>query len=194
MRRCGKQEELPEARKQRYIAEYKLSEYDATVLVNDKAMGDYFEAVIKLGAAPKSAANWLTADLQGILKERKLSIESCGVPPAAVVELIDLVEKQKKVNRGAAKEIVFPKMLETKKPPLQIAQEENLLVVADAGAAEKVIDEVIAKFPKLVADYVGGKDAVVNAIFGKCMAEFKGKGDPAVIRPILEQKLKALRK
>ena len=190
----GTQEELPEARKKRYVEVLKLSEYDAKVLTDYKPMGDYFEACLKLGAAAKTAANWITADLQGILKDRKLTIDTCGIPPAGVVELIALVEKEKKVNRAAAKEIIFPKMLETGKSALQIAQEENLLIVADAGATDKTIDDVLAKFPKLVADYVGGKDAVVNAIFGKCMAEFKGKGDPAVIRPALEAKLKALRK
>ena len=84
-------------------------------------------------------------------------------------------------------------MLDTGKSALDIATAENLLIIADTGATEKIIDETLAKFPKLVADYVGGKDAVVNAIFGKCMGEFKGKGDPAVIRPMLEKKLLALR-
>jgi aspartyl-tRNA(Asn)/glutamyl-tRNA(Gln) amidotransferase subunit B len=189
----AKRGELPEQRKQRYIAELKLSDYDAMVLTDDKAMGDFFEQVLKLGVAPKIAANWIASDLQGILNERHLTITACGVPAASVVELINLVEKDKKINRAAAKEVVFPKMLETKRAALQIAQEENLLLVSDTGATEQVIDDVLAKFPKLVADYVAGKDAVINAIFGKCMAQFKGKGDPATIRPLLEKKLRALR-
>ena len=190
----GQQEELPEARKKRYVDELKLSEYDAKVLTDHKPMGDYFEAVIQAGIPAKSAANWITSDLQGILKERNLSIETSGIAPAGIVELINLVEKEKKINRAAAKEVVFIKMLETKKPASQIAREENLLIVVDSGAVEKVVDDVLSKFPKLVADYMSGKDVVVNAIFGKCMAEFKGKGDPAVIRPMLEAKLKAMRK
>jgi len=187
------QEELPEARKKRYVDVLKLSEYDAKVLTDSKPMGDFFEAVLKEGITPKIAANWITADLQGILKERKLTIDTCGVDPKSVVDLINLVEKDKKINRAAAKEVVFIKMLETQKPPAQIAQEENLLIVVDSGATEKIIDEVLLKFPKLVADYMAGKDVVVNAIFGKCMGEFKGKGDPGVIRPMLEKKLKAMR-
>jgi len=189
----SRRDELPEARKQRYVNDLKLSDYDAKVLTDFKPMGDYFESVLKLGVAPKSAANWITADLQGILKERHLTIDTSGIEPAQIVELIDLVEKHKKVNRTAAKEVIFPKMLDTKQSPLRIAQDENLLIEADAGAAEKIIDEVLAKVPKLVDDYIKGKDAVVNAIFGNCMKEFKGKGDPAVIRPMLEKKLKALR-
>ena len=190
----GKQDELPEARKQRYIGELKLSEMEAKVLTDSKEMGNYFEATLKHGVSAKVAYNWIANDLQGILKERNLAIQDCGLSTEAVVALINLVEKDKKINRAAAKEVVFPKMLETKKSALQIAQEENLLIVVDTGAVDKVIDEVLAKFPKLVADYVSGKDAVVNAIFGNCMKEFKGKGDPAVIRPALEAKLKALRK
>ncbi len=189
----NKLDELPEARKQRYINELKLSEYDAKVLTDFKPMGDYFEAVLKEGVAPKFAANWITADLQGILKELKQTIDTCGLAPKAVAELIQLVEKDKKINRAAAKETVFPKMLESKKSALEIATEANLLIVVDTGATDKVIEDVLLKFPKLVDDYVGGKDAVINAIFGKCMGEFKGKGDPAVIRPMLEKKLLALR-
>ncbi|MFH0938807.1 MAG: Asp-tRNA(Asn)/Glu-tRNA(Gln) amidotransferase subunit GatB [Planctomycetota bacterium] len=189
----AQQDELPEQRKQRYVKELKLSDYDAKVLTDQKSMSDYFEAVLKLGVPAKTAANWITGDLQGILKARNLTIDTCGIEPAAIVELINLVEKEKSVNRVAAKEIVFPKMLDTRQSALQIAQQENLLIVIDVGATEKVISDVLVKYPKLVADYVAGKDAVVNAIFGKCMAEFKGKGDPAAIRPLLDQKLKTLR-
>jgi len=189
----GQLEELPAARKQRYIAQYKLSDYDAKRLTDSKALGDFFEAVIARGVAPKTAANWIASDLQGVLNERNLAIDTCGLAPQSIVELIELVEKKKQLSRNAAKEVVFPRMLETRKSALEIAQAENLLIVADAGATEQVIDAVLAKFPKLVADYVGGKDAVINAIFGKCMVEFKGKGDPAAIRPLLEKKLKALR-
>lgn len=189
----SRQDELPQARKQRYITDLKLSDYDAKVLTDFKPMGDFFEAVLKEGVAPKFASNWITADLQGILKERRMTIDTCGLAPKAIAELIQLVETEKKINRAAAKETVFPKMLESKKSALQIALEENLLIVADTGATEKIIDDVIQKSTKLVADYVGGKDAVVNAIFGACMKEFKGKGDPAVIRPLLEKKLAGLR-
>jgi aspartyl-tRNA(Asn)/glutamyl-tRNA(Gln) amidotransferase subunit B len=189
----GKQEELPEARKQRYIDDLKLPENHAITLTNSREMGDYFEAVLALGVAPKIASNWIANDLQGILKERNLTMHTSGLQPAAVVELINLVEKDKKINRAAAKEIVFLKMLDTKKTAAQIAQEENLLIVADSSAMTKVIDDVLMKQTKLVNDYLAGKDAVINAIFGKCMAEFKGKGDPAVLRPALEKKLKELR-
>jgi aspartyl-tRNA(Asn)/glutamyl-tRNA(Gln) amidotransferase subunit B len=187
------QAELPEERKKRYVEEFKLSDYDAGVLTSDKGMGDYFDTVLKAGVAPKSAANWIMADLQGILKERNQRIDTCGVPAASVVELINLVEKDKKLNRNAAKEIVFIQMLETGKTASAIAQEQNLLIVVDSAATEATIDAALAKSPKLVADYVGGKDAVINAIFGACMKEFKGKGDPGTIRPLLEKKLLALR-
>jgi aspartyl-tRNA(Asn)/glutamyl-tRNA(Gln) amidotransferase subunit B len=189
----SKQDELPEQRRKRYIDDFKLSEYDAGVLTADRAMGNYFEEVIRLGVGPKSAANWIMADLTGILNERKVTLDTCGVSPKNVAELILLVEKDKKLNRIAAKEIVFIKMLETQKSAAQIAQEENLLVVSDSGATEKIVDEVIAKSAKFVDDYIKGKDAVLNAIFGVCMKEFKGKGDPTVIRSVLEQKLKTLR-
>jgi aspartyl-tRNA(Asn)/glutamyl-tRNA(Gln) amidotransferase subunit B len=75
----GGQEELPEVRKKRFIDQYKLSDYEAMVLTISKQMGDYFEHVLKLGVAPKIASNWIASDLQGILKERILTIDTCGI-------------------------------------------------------------------------------------------------------------------
>jgi aspartyl-tRNA(Asn)/glutamyl-tRNA(Gln) amidotransferase subunit B len=84
-------------------------------------------------------------------------------------------------------------MLETKKSPAAIVQEKGLGQVSDAGAIEKTIDEVLVKTQKMVDEYVAGKDATLNALFGACMKAFQGKGNPGVIRPILEAKLKAMR-
>lgn len=84
-------------------------------------------------------------------------------------------------------------MLETKKSAEQIVKDQGLAQVSDSGAIEKTVGEVLAAEAKLVADYMSGKDAVVNALFGRCMKALKGQGNPQVIRPILEQKLKAMR-
>jgi len=84
-------------------------------------------------------------------------------------------------------------MLETRKPAGRIVMEQGLAQVSDGAAIGKTVDEVLAGNEKLVRDYVGGKDATFNAIFGRCMRAFQGKANPAVVRPILERKLKALR-
>ena len=184
--------ELPDARLRRYREQSGLSAYDAGVLVEHKALGDYFEQLLAAGAAAKAAANWIISDCQGILKEKGLRIENCGITPARMAELLKLVEAGA-INRATAKDKVFPVMLEAGKDAAEIVKEKGLGQVSDSAAIEKTVDEVLAANPKLVQDYVGGKDATLNAIFGQCMKAFQGKANPGVIRPILEGKLKERR-
>ncbi|MCW8132306.1 MAG: Asp-tRNA(Asn)/Glu-tRNA(Gln) amidotransferase subunit GatB [Planctomycetota bacterium] len=190
----GEITELPEERLKRYMEVLKLSEKDAGVLVEFKEMGDYFEQLLAEGIAAKTAANWLISDCQGVLKEKYLTIATCGIAPKAMADLLKLVEAGT-VNRASAKSTVFPAMLDAKgeKSAEAIVKEQGLAQVSDSGEIEKKIDEVLAKSEKLVKDYLSGKDAVVNALFGACMKAFQGKANPAVIRPLLEQKLKKLR-
>jgi aspartyl-tRNA(Asn)/glutamyl-tRNA(Gln) amidotransferase subunit B len=184
--------EMPDARLRRYREQSGLSAYDAGVLVEHKALGDYFEQLLAAGAAAKAAANWIISDCQGVLKEKGLRIENCGITPARMADLLRLVEAGT-INRATAKDKVLPVMLETGKDAAEIVTEKGLAQVSDSAAIEKTVDEVLAKNPKLVQDYVGGKDATLNAIFGQCMKAFQGKANPGVIRPMLERKLKALR-
>ncbi|MCK6473567.1 MAG: Asp-tRNA(Asn)/Glu-tRNA(Gln) amidotransferase subunit GatB [Planctomycetes bacterium] len=188
----GSTGETPEQRLERYLGELKLSEKDAGVLTEHKEYGDFFEQLLKEGIEAKAAANWVISDAQGVLNDRKLGIESCGVDAQAQAALLKLVQAGT-INRATAKEKVFPAMLETKKSAEQIVKDQGLAQVSDSGAIEKTVGEVLAAEAKLVADYMSGKDAVVNALFGRCMKALKGQGNPQVIRPILEQKLKAMR-
>jgi len=184
--------ELPEARRQRYREALGLSAYDAGVLVAHKPMGDYFEELLAAGSSAQTAANWLISDCQGILKEQGRPIEQCGVPAERMAELLKLVEAGA-VNRATAKDRVLPMMLETGQSAPEIVQARGLAQVSDTTAIEQTVDQVLARSEKLVKDYVGGKDATFNAIFGACMKAFQGRANPAVIRPILEKKLKVLR-
>jgi aspartyl-tRNA(Asn)/glutamyl-tRNA(Gln) amidotransferase subunit B len=184
--------EMPDARLRRYREQLGLGAYDAGVLVEHKTLGDYVEQLLAAGAAAKAAANWIISDCQGILKEKGLQIENCGITPARMAELLKLVEAGT-INRATAKDKVLPVMLETGRDATDIVKEKGLAQVSDSAAIEKTVDEVLAKNPKLVQDYVGGKDATLNAIFGQCMKAFQGKANPSVTRPILERKLKALR-
>ncbi|MCZ7648210.1 MAG: Asp-tRNA(Asn)/Glu-tRNA(Gln) amidotransferase subunit GatB [Planctomycetota bacterium] len=187
-------EELPEARFERYTKRMGLPEKDARTLVDYRAQGAYFDALVKAGIEPKPAANWVISDSQGVLKERGVSLDACGVTPGQCAELLKLVE-QGALNRATAKEKVFPAMLDAKgaKHAAAIVQEQGLAQVSDTGAIERAVAEVLKAEQKLVADYVAGKDAVVNALFGRCMKALKGQGNPQVLRPLLESKLQALR-
>ena len=185
--------ELPEARRTRYQTDLGLNEYNASVLTEHKELGDYFEQLVAAGTDATSAANWIISDCQGLLKARGLSVEACGVSPDRMAGLLKLVEEGQ-INRATAKETVLPAMLDSQQSAEDIVKAQGLGQVSDASAIESTIDTVIAENQKMVADYVGGKDATLNAIFGRCMKAFQGKGNPKVIRPLLEKKLKALRK
>ncbi len=179
-------------RQARYCSELKLKAKDAEVLTEHKALGDFFEQLLKAGAEASLAANWMISDAQGVLREQGASIERCGVSPRQIVGLLKLLQDGA-INRGIANEKVFPAMLKTGKDAEVIVKEQGLAQISDMNAIESTVDVVIANEAKLVADYVAGKDAVLNAIFGRCMKALKGQGNPKVIRPILEAKLKALR-
>ena len=184
--------ELPEARRDRYQTQLGLSAYDAGVMVEHKAMGDYFERLAGAGIPVKTAANWIISDCQGVLKEKGRTFEDCGVAPERMAELLRLVEAGG-INRATAREKVLPAMLDTGRPPGQIVREQGLAQVSDTDAIGKAVDEVLAANQKLVQDYLGGKEATFNAIFGRCMKALGGKANPAVLRAILGQKLEALR-
>ena len=188
--------ELPEARLRRYQEQLKLNEKDASVLVEHKELGDYFEEMLKHSVLAKSAANWIMSDAQGLIKDRYKTLATCGIAPAQMAALLKLIEVGT-INRATAKEKVFPAMLDSagKKSAEDLVKEQGLAQVSDSSAIEGKVDEVL-KSPgcqKLIQDYLSGKDTVVNAIFGQCMKAFQGQGNPGVIRPILEQKLKALK-
>jgi aspartyl-tRNA(Asn)/glutamyl-tRNA(Gln) amidotransferase subunit B len=142
----------------------------------------------------KIVANWMINDVSAALHERKLTFsedgKAGGVGPEDLWKLIQLVEVYKWITRASGR-VVLGKMMDTGKSALEIIVDDNLWIKSDG--VEAMVDAVIQQQPKLVADYVAGKDKVINAILGKCMAETKGTGDPAVIKPILEAKLAALR-
>jgi hypothetical protein len=182
--------EMPDARLRRYREQLGLSAYDAGVLVEHKALGDYFEQLLAAGAAAKAAANWIISDCQGILKEKGLRIENCGITPARMAELLKLVEAGA-INRATAKDKVFPVMLEAGKDAAEIVKEKGLAQVSDSAAIKMTVEEVLTKNQGLVADFINiyGKDASFNAIFGLCMKNLGGKGNPSQLREVLLDRL-----
>jgi len=184
--------ELPEERLARYQNELGLNAYDAGVMVEHKALGDYLDELVRAGLPAKTAANWTLTDLQGALRESGLRLETCGLSPKSMAALLRLVEAGV-VNRATAKSRILPLMITTGREAEQIVREEGLAQVSDSAAIENALDAVLAKESGLVNEYRAGKDAVLNAIFGRVMRALGGKGNPAVIRPALEKRLKALR-
>jgi aspartyl-tRNA(Asn)/glutamyl-tRNA(Gln) amidotransferase subunit B len=178
--------ELPDAKKARFIAEHKLTPYDAGVLVADKAVAFFFETVAQNRDA-KLASNWVTGDLFGVLNKRGIGIEASPVSAAALGQMIDLIADGT-ISGKIAKD-VFAEMVETAKLPSAIIEEKGLRQVTDTGAIEREIDKVIAAQPDKVIEYRSGRDKLFGFFVGQVMKATEGKANPTVLNDLLRQKL-----
>lgn len=184
--------ELPQTKRDRLMGSYELSPYDAAVLTEDLALAIYFEEAVKTGGKkvrPKIVANWVTNDLLSALGAASLTIEQSPVTPAALVELVSLIE-QGVISGRQAKE-VFADMMVTQKSPSLIVQEKGMQQVSDTSALEAFCQEAIAANPAVVADFKSGKEAALNFLKGQVMKLSKGKANPAVVGDLLLQQLKS---
>jgi aspartyl-tRNA(Asn)/glutamyl-tRNA(Gln) amidotransferase subunit B len=181
--------ELPDKKKMRFMTEYKLTDYDATVLIGDKSLAAYFEeAVAKAGSeAAKPVSNWITTELAGRLNASKRSIQESPVSPQALAQLIGLI--QKGTITGKTAKDVFGEMFETGGFPEQIVKAKGLTAVADESAIAKWCDEAIAEMPKAVEEYKGGKERAIGSIVGLVMKKSQGKANPQLVNQILQKKL-----
>ncbi|MGE4352187.1 MAG: Asp-tRNA(Asn)/Glu-tRNA(Gln) amidotransferase subunit GatB [Bdellovibrionales bacterium] len=179
--------ELPDEKKARFIKEYGLSDYDASVLVAEKAHAEFFETVAK-GRDGKLAANWVTSELFGVLNKRGLTIDQSPINGEALGGLIELISNNT-ISGRIAKD-VFAEMLETGKAAAQIVEEKGLRQVTDTGAIEAEIDKVLSANPDKVAEYRGGKDKLFGFFVGQIMKATGGKLNPTMLNDLLKAKLK----
>lgn len=180
--------ELPDEKKARYMSEYGLSAYDASVLVADKAQAAYYEAVVAKAKDPKLAANWVTAELFGRLNKLEKSIEESPVSAEAFAGLILLIEDNT-ISGKIAKD-VLDKMIDSPgKDAASIVESEGLKQVTDDGAIREIIKGVLAANPDKVAEYRSGKDKLFGFFVGQVMKAMAGKGNPAMVNEILKEEL-----
>jgi aspartyl-tRNA(Asn)/glutamyl-tRNA(Gln) amidotransferase subunit B len=178
--------ELPDPKKHRFIADFKLSPYDAGVLVAEQAIADYFEKVAA-GRDPKLAANWVTGALFGALNRLGFGIEESPVSAEALGGLLDLIGDST-ISSNTAKD-VFAAMVDTGKDAATIVEEQGLRQVTDTGAIEQAIDAVIAAQADKVAEYRSGKDKLFGFFVGQVMKATGGKANPVMLNDLLRQKL-----
>jgi aspartyl-tRNA(Asn)/glutamyl-tRNA(Gln) amidotransferase subunit B len=179
--------ELPDAKKARFVADYKLTPYDAGVLVAEKENAEFFETVAKGRKDPKLAANWVIVELFGALNRLGRDIATSPVSASQLAGLLDLIENDT-ISGRIAKD-VFGFMVETGKDAAAIVEERGLRQVTDTGAIEAAIDKVIADSAAKVAEYRGGKQALFGWFVGQVMKSTGGKANPASVNEILRKKL-----
>jgi aspartyl-tRNA(Asn)/glutamyl-tRNA(Gln) amidotransferase subunit B len=179
--------ELPTAKRERFVAQYGVSPYDAGVLADDLALSRYFEEAATHAKKAKNIANWIINDLLSALAAGGRAIGDCPIAAAALDELVNLVDEGK-INNKQAKE-VFSEMFAGGRTASVIVQEKGLAQESDIGAIEALCDQVIAANPKVVADYKAGKTASINFLKGQVMKLSRGKANPNVASEALARKL-----
>ena len=180
--------ELPEAMRNRYVADFGLTDYDAHVLTLDRALAAYFEKAAAKSSAPKSVANWINTELLRVLGEKGLAIKECPIPPEDLCELVDLV--QKGAITGKVGKAVFETMFDSGKKPADIVKEQGLAQVSDEGAILEMVDAVIAANPAQVEQYKAGKTAVLQFFVGQLMKQSRGKANPQTAIKLFQERLK----
>ncbi len=180
--------ELPDAKKKRFVDVYGLSVEDAGVLVAEKEIAEYFEAVAD-GRDGKLAANWVTGELFGALNATGLDITASPVSAESLGGLVDRVA-DKTLSRRIAKE-VFEIMFDTGGKADSIIEDRGLKQVSDTGAIEAVVEQIISDNPDKVAEYKGGKDKLMGWFVGQVMKVSQGKANPQIANEILSKKLNA---
>lgn len=180
---------LPEALKKHYIATYGLSEYDASVICDDKDQVAYFEETIKLTNNYKAVANWMIGPLKNYLNENGIGYTKFTLSPNQLAELITLVDEGK-LSFGIASSKIFTAILsQPQKTGLQIATDLNLIQEKDSESIEQWVDEVIAKMPDKVSQYQSGKKGLLGLFAGEVKRLSKGKADMQIVNSLLEKKL-----
>ena len=179
--------ELPEAKRDRFVANYGITPYDAEVLTNSQALADYFESVVKAGAPGKAAANWMQTELLRGLKDSSKEISASPISPANLAELVKLVESSK--ITGAVAKKVFATMFESGRAAAEIVSAEGLAAQVGDAAIEQAAREVIAKNPDNVAKFKAGNEGVFKFFVGQVMKATRGQANPQAVNDILRKLL-----
>ena len=182
--------ELPQARRERYVAEFALSAYDAAVLTASRETADYFEAAVKqLPDQAKLCANWIMGEINGQLNKEGIDISACPVAPEHLAVLVRRINDG--TISGKAAKTVFESLWsgESNKDVDTIIAAKGLKQISDDSAIEKIVDQVLAANAQQVADYRAGKEKAFNSLVGQIMKATQGKANPAQVNAMLKQKL-----
>ena len=178
--------ELPDDKKKRFIDEYKLTPYDASILVENINTANFFEKLV-IGRDPKISANWMLGDFFAALKKTGVSIENSPVSPKLLGELIDLIDNET-ISGRIAKD-VFEEMFETGINPKKIVDDSGLQQITDTNEIEKIIEDILIEQSEKVKEYRSGKDKLLGFFVGQVMKKSGGKANPKIVNNTLLSKL-----
>ncbi len=182
--------ELPEAKRTRFVSQYKIREYDAEVLTASRPLADYFEACVALFPDPRQVCNWVTGEILRVLNQDDLSAEQCPLTPEKLAAMLRLMEEGK-ISRRIA-QAVFEEMCQTGEGPEEVLARKGWATVSDAGPLQEMVDRILAENPKEVEAYRQGKVKLMGFFMGQLMRFTQGQADPKLAQKILEERLKTV--
>jgi len=181
--------ELPAEKRERFVMQYSIPEYDAAIITSTKPLSMYYEETVRLFSEPKTVSNWIMGDLLRELKRDEREIDQCPVTPLHLAEMLSMI-KDGTISGKIAKD-VFEEMYRTGEKPSKIVQEKGWVQILDKGEIERAIEKAVQGNPKLVDDYRKGKEKLFGFFVGEVMKQTKGKANPKLVNELLKEKLKA---
>jgi aspartyl-tRNA(Asn)/glutamyl-tRNA(Gln) amidotransferase subunit B len=184
--------ELPEAKTRRFIEEYELKPQDARLLTSEKALADYYEAVVtKSKSSPKIVSSWIAGEFLRYLNDLSPDVTTIPVPAEDLARVIDLVTDR--TISGNAGKVVLGEMFRNGGKPEEIVKEKNLAQVSDQGFIQETIGKILSENSREVEQYLAGKETLLQWFMGQVARATKGKADPAVARELLVKSLEEKR-
>ena len=184
----SQQPELRTEKLERYKEQFDIPQYDAEIITGSKKMADLFEATTAICEKPKKVANWLIGETFRLMKDNGMEPEDLTFSPENLAKLIDLADAGT-INSSVAKD-VFKQIFQEDIDPEKYVEEHGLKMVNDEGALRETAAKVIADNPQAVADFKGGKEKAIGALFGQTMRAMKGKANPGMVNQVLRELLK----
>lgn len=178
--------ELASERKAKYISQYGLSDYDATIIVKEKDISNFYEETVKLGADVKKAANWLTSVILGYLNKNEIEIKDIYLTPKMLFEIMDLVESGK-ISSKQSKEVLMH-VLDDKKEPALLVKELGMEQISDDSTIREIVVKVLDEHPDLIEDHRKGKNTF-DFFVGQVMKATRGKANPSLTAEIIREEI-----
>lgn len=180
--------ELPDAKAQRFMADYGLPEYDALVLCATRVTAAYFEEAAKGAKSPKVVSNWVMGEVLRVVKEKGAAPDTIPVTPAMLAKMVGMIESG--AISGKIAKTVFEEMATSGKDPEKVVEEKGLAQITDTSSIEAEVDKILAANPTQVADYKAGKVKLIGFFVGQVMRATRGTASPDMVNSILKEKLK----
>ena len=179
--------EMPTIRRERYVREFGLPEYDAMVLTLSKEMSDFFDETVAAGSDPKLASNWLMGDISAHLNSKKLELQDLLLTPQSLAEMIQLIGDGTISSKLTKK--VFLLLAEEGGTARQVVEKHGMIQLSDPSQLLPIIQDVLANNAQSIEDFKNGKDRAVGFLVGQIMKQTKGKANPGIVNQLLQEEL-----